>query len=161
MSVEETRARVDCGTNPTVGTRFQGVRIFDVSDVTNPVQVAAVQTCRGSHTHSIVTDPDDPENVYVYVSGTAGVRPATTLAGCNNNPANGENPSRWRIEVIKVPLAAPETAAIVSEPRLFTDPVTGALDGLQNAPPTPTSPVGDAVGPDADHRRLPRHHLVP
>ena len=92
MSVEETRARVDCGTDPTVGTRFQGVRIFDISDVANPVQVAAVQTCRGSHTHSLVDDPDDPDNVYIYVSGTAGVRPATTLAGCNNNPASRREP---------------------------------------------------------------------
>ena len=147
MSVEETRARVDCGTNPTVGTRFQGVRIFDISDVTNPVQVAAVQTCRGSHTHSIVDDPDDSENVYVYVSGTAGVRPATTLEGCNNEPATGANPSRWRIEVIKVPLAAPETAAIVGGPRLFTDPATGAIDGLQNAPQTPLHPSGAPWGP--------------
>ena len=147
MSVEESRARVDCGTNPAVGTRFQGVRIFDISDVTNPVQVAAVQLCRGSHTHSLVTDPDDPDNVWVYVSGTAGVRPATTLAGCNNNPATGENPSRWRIEIIRVPLAAPDTAAVVSEPRLFTDPETGAIDGLQNTLPTPTHPSGAPWGP--------------
>jgi hypothetical protein len=147
MSVEESRARVDCGTNPQVGTRFQGVRIFDVSDVDNPVQVAAVQLCRGSHTHSLVTDPDDPNNVYVYVSGTAGVRPAVTLAGCNTNPPTGENPSRWRIEVIKVPLAAPATAAVVSEPRLFTNPVTGAIDGLQNTLPTPTHPSGAPWGP--------------
>ena len=147
MSVEESRARVDCGTDPTVGTRFQGVRIFDISDISAPVQVATVQTCRGSHTHSIIDDPDDTDNVYVYVSGTAGVRPATTLEGCNNNPADGENPSRWRIEVIKVPLAAPETAAIVGGPRLFTDPVTGAIDGLQNAPPTPLHPSGMSWGP--------------
>jgi hypothetical protein len=147
MSVEESRARVDCGTNPAVGTRFQGVRIFDVGDVSNPVQVAAVQTCRGSHTHSIVTSATDPDNVYVYVSGTAGPRPASTMAGCNNNPASGENPSRWRIEVIKVPLAAPETAAVVSEPRLFTDPQTGAVDGLQNAPQTPSHPSGIPWGP--------------
>jgi len=147
MSVEESRARVDCGTNPAVGTRFQGVRIFDISNISNPVQVAAVQTCRGSHTHSIIDDPDDTENLYVYVSGTAGPRPATTLEGCNDNPANGENPSRWRIEVIKVPLAAPESAAIVGGPRLFTDPATGAIDGLQNAPTTPNHPSGMPWGP--------------
>jgi hypothetical protein len=147
MSVEESRARVDCGTNPAVGERFQGVRIFDISDVSNPVQVAGVQTCRGSHTHTLVTDKSDRKNVYIYVQGTAGVRPATTLAGCNNNPANGENPSRWRIEVIKVPLAAPETAAVVNEVRLFRDPNTGAIDGLQNAVPTPTHPSGMPWGP--------------
>jgi hypothetical protein len=147
MSVEESRARVDCGTNPAVGTRFQGVRVFDVSDVTNPTQVAAVQTCRGSHTHSLVVDPDDAANVYVYVSGTAGVRPASTLAACNNNAANGDNPSRWRIDVIKVPVADPAAAAVVSGPRLFTDPATGAVDGLQNAPPTPNHPSGEPWGP--------------
>ena len=147
MSVEESRARVDCGTNPAVGTRFQGIRVFDISDVANPVQVAAVQTCRGSHTHTLVTDPNDAGNVYVYISGTAGVRPAATLAGCNNNLATGENPSRWRIEVVKVPLAAPDQAAVVSEPRLFTNPETGALDGLQNAPQTPQHPSGTNWSP--------------
>ncbi len=147
MSVEESRARVDCGTDPTVGTRFQGVRIFDISDIANPVQVAAVQACRGSHTHSLVADPDDPDNVYVYISGTAGVRPASTMAGCNNNPPSGEDPSRWRIDVIKVPLANPAAAAIVSGPRLFTDPVTGAIDGLQNVLPTPLHPSGAPWGP--------------
>jgi hypothetical protein len=104
--------------------------------------VAAVQTCRGSHTHTLVDDESDPNNVYIYVQGTAGVRPAATLPGCNNNPANGENPSRWRIEVIRVPLAAPENAAVVSEPRLFTDPANGAVDGLQNTLPTPLHPSG-------------------
>ncbi|GAB4057415.1 LVIVD repeat-containing protein [Catellatospora paridis] len=147
MSVEESRARVDCGTNPTVGERFQGVRVFDISDITTPTQVAAVQLCRGSHTHSVVTDPDDPANVYVYVSGTAGVRPVATMAGCNNNPANGENPSRWRIDVIKVPVASPASAAVVNGPRLFADPATGAVDGLQNTPPAPTHPSGMNWGP--------------
>ncbi len=147
MSVEESRGRVDCGTNSAVGTRFQGVRVFDITNLANPVQVAAVQTCRGSHTHTLLKSPHDNANLYVYVNGTTGVRPAATLAGCNNNPANGENPSRWRIEVIKVPLAAPQNAAVVSEPRLFRNEQTGAIDGLQNAPPTPLHPSGTPWGP--------------
>ena len=147
MSVEETRARVDCGTNPSVGTRFQGVRVFDISNIDAPVQVAAVQTCRGSHTHTLVTDPDDPDNIYVYVSGTAGVRPASTMAGCVNAPATDPDHVAWRIEVIKVPLAAPQNAAIVNEVRLFTDPNTGAINGLQNAPQTPQHPSGMNWGP--------------
>ncbi len=147
MSVEETRGRVDCGTNPNVGTRFQGVRVFDISNVLNPVQVAAVQLCRGSHTHTLVADPNDPDNVYLYNSGTTSVRPATTMEGCNNNAADGENPSRWRIEVIKVPLAAPEQAAVVNESRLFQDPVTGRIDGLQNGPQTPRHPSGSTWSP--------------
>ncbi len=147
MSVEQTRGRVDCGTDPSVGERFQGVRVFDISDVSNPRQVAAVQLCRGSHTHSVITKPGDSTNVYVYVSGTTSVRPDTTMAGCNNNPANGENPSRWRIDVIKVPVAHPEQATVVNQPRLFADPQTGAVDGLQNAPQTPQHPSGSPWGP--------------
>jgi hypothetical protein len=100
MSVEETRAKIDCTLTPAADatTRFRGVRIFDISDISAPVQVGGVQTCRGSHTHTLVTDPDDPDNVYIYVQGTAGVRPATELAGCDNGPATNPNPSQWRIE---------------------------------------------------------------
>jgi hypothetical protein len=151
MSVEENRGKIDCTLTPaaTAETRFRGVRIFDISDLDNPVQVGGVQTCRGSHTHTLVTDDDDPSNVYIYVQGTAGVRPATELAGCdanNTNTPTGDNPSKWRIEVIKVPVAAPQDAAIVSEPRLFAD-ASGAVNGLQNAPQTPTHPSGMAWGP--------------
>ena len=147
MSVEESRGRVDCGTNPAVGTRFQGVRIFDISNLDSPVQVAAVQTCRGSHTHTLLKSPADDANLYVYVSGTAGVRPASTLAGCVNGPPTNPDTSLWRIEVIRVPFAAPQNAAIVNMPRLFADPVTGAINGLQNAPPTPLHPSGMPWGP--------------
>ena len=92
MSVEETRGRIDCGTQAIRFSRsrqrFRGVRIFDISDIDNPVQLPGVQTCRGSHTHTIVTDPDDTENIYIYNSGTAGVRPAAELAGCENAAAD-------------------------------------------------------------------------
>jgi LVIVD repeat len=147
MSVEESRARVDCGTNPAVGTRFQGVRIFDISDIANPVQVAAVQACRGSHTHTLVTDPEDDDTIYVYIAGTAIPRPASTMEGCVDTPPSDPNTARWRIEVIEVPLDAPQQAEIVNMPRLFTDPETGAIDGLQNAPPTPNHPSGSPWGP--------------
>jgi hypothetical protein len=157
MSVEETRGRIDCGSQGAPGTvnpdRFRGVRIFDISDIDNPVQLPGVQTCRGSHTHSIVTDPDDPNNIYIYNSGTSGVRPAAELAGCENantntqTPVTTGNPTQWRIDVIKVPLAAPETAAIVSQPRIFTDPATGAFNGLQNTPSGTLHPSGTAYSP--------------
>lgn len=157
ISVEETRGRIDCGTQGAPGTvnpeRFRGVRIFDISDIDNPVQLPGVQTCRGSHTHTIVSDPDDPANIYIYNSGTSGVRPAAELAGCENaNPNNpapvtSGNPTQWRIDVIKVPLAAPETAAIVSQPRIFTDPATGAFNGLQNTVPGTLHPSGTAYSP--------------
>jgi hypothetical protein len=143
MSVEETRARKDCGSAPaTPETRFRGVRIFDISNIEAPVQLDGVQTCRGSHTHTLVTDKHDKRNVYIYVSGTATPRAGTELAGCEDTPPTGANPARWRIEVIKVPLAAPQDAEIVNEPRLFTDEETGAIDGLQNAPQTPQHPSG-------------------
>ena len=146
MSVEETRAKIDCTLTPaaTAATRFQGVRIFDISNIAAPVQVGGVQTCRGSHTHTLVTDEDDPDNVYIYVQGTANVRPTAELAGCdanNTNTPTGANPTKWRIEVIKVPLAAPQNAAIVNEPRLFANEA-GAVNGLQNAVPTPQHPSG-------------------
>ena len=143
MSVEETRGRIDCGAGgATSATRLLGVRVFDISNLDAPVQVAAVQTCRGSHTHTVVTDEDDPDNVYVYVQGTAGARSATEMPGCSNaapSPTN-PNPSRWRIEVIKVPLAAPQNAAIVNEPRLFQE--GDRIDGLQQTLPTPQHPSG-------------------
>ncbi len=152
MSVEETRAKKDCTLTPAADatTRFRGVRIFDISNIDMPVQVGQVQTCRGSHTHTLVRPKNDPANVYIYVSGTGGVRPAAELAGCDGGGPTVPNPSQWRIEVIKVPLAAPSTAAVVSEPRLFRDEATGAVNGLQNAPQTPNHPSGMGWGPVPD-----------
>jgi hypothetical protein len=113
--------------------RFRGVRIFDISDIKNPKQVAAVQTCRGSHTHTLVTDPNDKDNVYIYVSGTSFVRQPEELAGCSGEkPDKDPNTALFRIDVIKVPVAAPQEAKIVSSPRVFIDPRTGAINGLNN-----------------------------
>src|SRR4030095_8606988 len=113
--------------------RFRGVRIFDISDVKSPKQVAAVQTCRGSHTHTLVVDPNDKENVYIYVSGTSFVRQPEELAGCSAEaPDKDPNTALFRIDVIKVPLAAPQNAKVVSSPRVFIDPRTGAINGLNN-----------------------------
>src|SRR5829696_7714398 len=148
MSVEENRAKKDCTLTPAADatTRFRGVRIFDISNIGSPVQVGQVQTCRGSHTHTLVMDPDDAAHVYIYVQGTAGVRPATELAGCDGNNTNtptGDDPSKWRIEVIKVPVAAPQDATIVSTPRLFANQA-GAVNGLQNNVPSPQHPCATA-----------------
>ena len=136
MSVEETRGRVDCGTQGVTeavsAERFRGVRIFDISDIQHPKQVAAIQTCRGSHTHTLVTDPKDSANIYVYGSGTAGVRSGDELAGCSGKDPNEDpNTSLFSIDIIKVPLAAPEKAALVNRPRIFADEKTGAIAGLQ------------------------------
>jgi hypothetical protein len=150
MSVEMPNGRLDCGIQgfppappPPPGAeqkppaaqkdRFRGVRIFDITDVKNPKQVAAVQTCRGSHTHTLVVDPNDKNNVYIYVSGTSFVRQNEELAGCSGEaPDKDPNTALFRIDVIKVPLAAPQNAQVVSSPRVFMDPRTGALNGLNN-----------------------------
>ncbi|MFZ0733417.1 MAG: hypothetical protein WAM79_13905 [Candidatus Sulfotelmatobacter sp.] len=113
--------------------RFRGVRIFDISDIQNPKQVAAVQTCRGSHTHTLVEDPNDKDNVYIYVSETSFVRQPEELAGCSGEkPDKDPDTALFKIDVIKVPLAAPQDAKIVSSPRVFMDPRTGAINGLNN-----------------------------
>jgi hypothetical protein len=135
MSVEQTRGRLDCGTegirDKVSKERFRGVRIFDISDIKKPKQVAAVQTCRGSHTHTLVADAKDPANLYIYGSGTSSVRPGEELAGCSDaKPEEDPNTALFSIDVIKVPIAHPETAAIVNRPRIFADPKTGAISGL-------------------------------
>ena len=157
MSAEETRARTDCGA-PGVASghplRFRGVRIFDISNIAAPVQVATVQTCRGSHTHTLLKSPHDDANLYVYVNGTGGVRSPTEMARCTPLPAgtNLTTPfteasglSQFLIEVIRVPLAAPQNAAVVHEARLMQ--VGEIINGLQNAPTTPLHPSGMAWGP--------------
>ena len=149
MSVEMPNGRIDCGAEgfapppaPKPGQagggmpaadkdRFRGVRIFDISNIKQPKQVAAVQTCRGSHTHTLVTDPNDKDNVYIYVSGTSFVRQPEELAGCSGEaPAKDPNTALFRIDVIKVPLASPQDAKVVSNPRIFMDSRTGVLNSL-------------------------------
>jgi len=135
MSVEQTRGRIDCGTqgiqDKVSAERFRGIRIFDISDLGKPRQIAAIQTCRGSHTHTLVPDPKDPGNLYVYGSGTSLVRSAEELAGCSGlKPGEDPNTALFSIDVIKVPLAAPQNAKIVNRPRIFADPTTGAINGL-------------------------------
>ena len=122
VSGEGNGGRLDCGgqgvKEQVSQERLRGIRIFDISDITNPKYIANVQTCRGSHTHTVVEDPRDKDNVYVYVSGQAGVRSAEELPGCMD-AGQGENSARFRIEVIKVPLANPSDAKIVNGARIF------------------------------------------
>jgi hypothetical protein len=134
MSVEQTRGRIDCGTQGVTDAvskeRFRGVRIFDITDISKPKQIAAIQSCRGSHTHTLIVDPDDKANIYVYGSGTGAVRSGDELEGCSSKGPEDENTALFSIDVIKVPLASPEKAAIVSRPRIFADEKTGAIAGL-------------------------------
>ena len=126
FSVEQTRGRLDCGTQGVQETvsaeRFRGVRIFDISDIKKPRQVAAIQTCRGSHTHTLVTARGDTSNIYVYGSGTSSVRSGEELAGCSGlGPKEDPNTALYSIDVIQVPLATPEQARIINRPRIFGD----------------------------------------
>ena len=135
MSVEQTRGRVDCGVQgvdtPVSAERFRGVRIFDISDLRRPKQVAAIQACRGSHTHTLVTDPKNTESIFVYGSGTGPVRSGDELTGCvGGDPTENAETAMFSIDVIEVPLAAPERSRIVNRPRIFADASTGAVAGL-------------------------------
>ncbi len=132
VSGENLTARLDCGTQGIEDTvsqeRLRGLRIFDISDIAHPKNVGNVQTCRGSHTHSLLVDPKDKDNVYVYISGQAPVRSSTELPGCVIAPKD-PNTALFRIEVIKIPLAHPDQARIVSSPRIFQDLVAPPTHG--------------------------------
>ena len=135
MSAEANNGRVDCmpgGVADTVSAlRMRGVRVFDISDIKAPKLVANVQTCRGSHTHTVLEDPKDKANVYIYVSGSSGIRSPNELAGCAGNVSSDDpNSSRLRIEIIKVPLSDPSKAAVVSRANIFA----GLADNPRHGP---------------------------
>jgi hypothetical protein len=125
-SSESLNGRNDCGTQGVVDTvskeRLRGIRIYDIADMTHPKLLTTVQTCRGSHTHSVVTDPNDKANVYIYISGSAPVRSPNELAGCSAMaPEQDPNSELFRIEVIQVPVAHPEQAHVVSKPPILAN----------------------------------------
>jgi len=132
MSVEQTRGRIDCGLEGVTGDispeRFRGLRVFDITDLRRPRQVGQVQTCRGSHTHSVVSSND--ERIIVYNSGTSSVRKGEEMAGCVGELAGDERTALFRIDVIEIPVADPSKSRIVSSPAVFADPETGRLAGL-------------------------------
>jgi len=132
MSVEQTRGRVDCGlqgiSEDVSAERFRGLRIFDISDLAKPVQVGQVQTCRGSHTHSVVTQ--DAEKLVVYNSGTSSIRDGEELAGCVGRVPGDDRTALFRIDVIEIPLEDPSKSRIVDSPTVFADEETGRLAGL-------------------------------
>lgn len=138
VSGEGLGGRLDCGTEGVQQTvskeRLRGIRIFDISNIKEPKYVSNVQTCRGSHTHSVLKHPADDENVYVYVSGSAPVRPSDELPGCSSAmPSDDPNSALFRIEVIKVPLGSPKDAKIVNSPRIFENLTEAPSHGLAPA----------------------------
>ncbi len=130
MSVEQTTGRIDCGLEGVPEKiskeRFRGLRIFDISDITRPRQVGQVQTCRGSHTHSIVSQ--DARRLVIYNSGTSGVRDGEELAGCIGDDTGDTRTALFSIDVIEVPVADPSKARIVDSPRVFA--TEGQIAGL-------------------------------
>ena len=148
LSVEQNRGRVDCGLMGVAETvsaeRFRGLRIFDISDRRLPVQVGQVQTCRGSHTHSVVAGPGADGRLIVYNSGIAPVRDEAELPGCiDESPWRDEDTALFRIDVIEIPVDRPQDARIIHSPAVFADPETGILAGLwergDHGPGTQTS----------------------
>ncbi|MFA9199661.1 MAG: DUF305 domain-containing protein [Cypionkella sp.] len=129
MSVQDARARIDCGlqgVNEKISPeRFRGIRLFDISDITRPRQVGQVQTCRGSHTHSVVSA--DARRIVVYNSGTSYIRDEKELAGCVDSQGD-DRTALFSIDVIEIPLADPAKARIVDRPRVFA--ANGQIAGL-------------------------------
>jgi hypothetical protein len=134
MSVEQTRGRVDCGlqgiSEDVSDERFRGLRIFDISNLSQPIQVGQVQTCRGSHTHSVVAGPDKDGSIIVYNSGTSSVRDEKELSGCVGDIPGDDRTALFRIDVIEIPVGDPSKSRIVDSPAVFADPETGRLAGL-------------------------------
>ena len=133
-SVEQTRGRLDCGLEGvTVDAsldRFRGLRIFDISDLSRPMQVGAVQTCRGSHTHSVVAGPTPDGKILVYNSGTGRVREEEELDQCIDDIPGDNRTALFRIDVIEIPVDDPSQSRIIDSPAVFADPETGVLAGL-------------------------------
>ena len=134
MSVEQVRSRVDCG-REGVGKdaspeRFRGIRIFDISDQSRPKQVGIVQTCRGSHTHSVVSGPSADGKIIIYNSGTSSVRDEEELEQCVGDIPGDERTALFRIDIIEIPISDPSKSRIVSSPAVFADIETGSLAGL-------------------------------
>jgi hypothetical protein len=147
------------GAAPPDPDRMYGVRIFDISDPRKPRQVAGVQTCRGSHTHSIVLDPNDKENIYIYVSGSSGIRSSEEKAGCVADPA-APNTSSFGIDVIKVPLKNPEQSAVVSHAYIFADANTGEIASLRGRRQGTGEPSPNPTSGCHDVTSFPYHKLL-
>ena len=156
MSVEQTRSRINCGlegvSKEASMDRFRGIRIFDISDLYEPKQVGAVQTCRGSHTHSVVSGPGESGKIIIYNSGTGSVRDEEEMEECIGNIAGDNRTALFRIDIIEIPISDPSASKIVSSPAVFADPDTGALGGLWDG--------GDHGDDTQDTRRTDQCHDI-
>lgn len=155
LSAEGRGNRNDCAKGGVQDPKdhMAGVRIYDVSDPATPRLITNVQTCKGSHTHTIVPDPRDSSVIYIYVSGSQEARPDSELPGCRNgtDPADTTN-SLYRLDVIRVPLAHPEQAAVVTGARIFT-----GLTPAPRAASRPARPQNNPSGQPAPPPTGPRN----
>ena len=123
VSAEGAGNRKDCGKAPVTdpSQHTAGVRIFDVSNPSEPKLVKNIETCKGSHTHSLLPSKKDKNILYIYVSGSGGARAENDLPGCKNgtDPADTTN-AMYRLDVIKVDLRKPDSAYVVTGARIFT-----------------------------------------
>ena len=127
ISAEGAGNRNDCGDGGVQDPKdhMAGIRIYDVSNPKAPKLIKNVQTCKGSHTNTIVPSPTNKDIIYIYVSGGQAARPETELAGCKNgtDPADPTN-SLYQLDIIKVPVKTPEKSVVIPGARIFT-----GLDG--------------------------------
>ena len=134
MSVQDTRGRLDCGlegVDPEPNDeRFRGIRLFDISNPEMPVQVGAVQTCRGSHTHSVVEGPTSDGKIIVFNSGTSSIRDQEEMGDCFEDIPGDDRTALFRIDVIEIPIDDPSNSKIIDSPTVFADLETGVIAGL-------------------------------
>ncbi len=134
MSVQDTRGRLDCGlqgVDPEPNDeRFRGIRLFDISNPAMPVQVGAVQTCRGSHTHSVVEGPTSDGKIIVFNSGTSSIRDQEEMGDCFEDIPGDDRTALFRIDVIEIPIDDPSNSKIIDSPTVFADLETGVIAGL-------------------------------
>jgi hypothetical protein len=168
ISDESARGRKDCGMQGVPAgqgaDRERGVRVYDVTDPAHPKLVNNIQTCRGTHTHTIVPDPNDKNIIYIYGGGSSSTRDSTEVpelqCSQGNYPTN-PNASSNRIDIIKVDLRHPEQAKVVGFARIFEN-LPRAAGSAGQARDTMATTGRGAFGPGGCHdmTAYPKYQIV-
>jgi hypothetical protein len=97
-----------CAPAPSPCTGFEGIQIFDISDLSNIQHIASVALDCGSHTHTVVPDEEnDRVLIYNSVSGnTLQENPGKYGNRCPGPPFNRE-------DIVEVPLSDPASAHLL------------------------------------------------
>ncbi|MBO3748742.1 hypothetical protein J5X84_21905 [Streptosporangiaceae bacterium NEAU-GS5] len=134
LSVDEPRSGESCDSDvgrPSESSMWEGIRIFDISDVAHPRYVSAVRTECGSHTHTLI--PGNGVH-YIYVS-SAGPIPDTY-----NCP-----PPHEMISIIEVSEDDPAAAHVVATPTLFEGRTPGRFGGCHDITAYPAKKLAAAA----------------